>query len=117
MSDRETKEITTPRGHTLVINTYITGREARALRVPYLKQADEFPKEMIDEKGLRASISETAQNLALKMVIVSFDGKKDGADGFDLVDVLLSLPTPEFKFIVNTIDAVMLADEEQKKTS
>ena len=32
MSERETKEITTPGGHKVVIKTYLTAREANALK-------------------------------------------------------------------------------------
>src|ERR1700704_1825611 len=116
MNDRETKEVITPAAHTLRVYTYITGKEARALRAPYLKQADEYPREMIDEKGLRASVMETVENLTLKTLIVSFDGKTDGQDGFDLLDTLLSLPSTELKAITAALNAIMAeAESEEKK--
>ncbi|HEX3861301.1 MAG TPA: hypothetical protein VHY35_06365 [Stellaceae bacterium] len=118
MIDRETREILTPRGHTLKVYTYITGKEARALRAPYLRQADELPKSVIDEKGLRASIYETVENLALKTIVVTFDGKHDGLDDFDLLETLLTLPASEFKFITTAINEIIGDGEnEEKKTN
>jgi hypothetical protein len=116
---RETREITTPGGHTLSIHTYLTGREARDLQVPYLKTSEEYPKEIIDAKGIRAASFQAVQNLSLKTIIVSFDGKKDGDDGFDLVETVLDLPTSEFKFIVQRINEVISdpEGEDQKKTN
>jgi hypothetical protein len=63
---RETKTIQTPLGHTVVLYTYITGREARELQTPYLKTSEEFPKALIDEKGLRAASYQAVQDLTLK---------------------------------------------------
>src|ERR1700709_1108763 len=100
MPDRETKEITTPKGHKLVVYTYITGQEYQALRAPYLKKAEEFPSESIDEKGLRAALMESIENLTLKTLVASFDGKTDGEDGFDLLSAILTLPSSEFKFVI-----------------
>jgi hypothetical protein len=115
---RDIKDIVTPAGHTLSVYTYVTGKEARALRAPYLKQADEYPREMIDEKGLRASVLETVENLTLKTLIVSFDGKTDGQDGFDLLDTLLSLPSTELKAITTALNSVIAeAESEEKKTN
>lgn len=123
--ERETKSVTTPGGHAVVLKTFLTGREARALQTPYLKSADEFPKDQIADVGLRASIFAATQNLTLNTIIVSFDGKKDGEviEGteakFNLVETLLDLPASEFKFIVATANAVVANPDadEQKKTS
>jgi hypothetical protein len=120
---RETREIVTPAGHTLVLYTYLTGREVRELQTPYLKTSEEFPKDVIDTKGLRAASFQAVQNLTIKTIIVSFDGKKDGdtiseTEKFNLLDTILDLPAAETNFIIKRINEVVSppADEEQKKT-
>lgn len=123
MSERETKEITTPGGHVIVLNSYITGREKRALQFPYFKEAADFKPEILAEKGKAGAIFEETQNLALKTVIVSVDGQKDGdaieGGTFSVVEFVLNLPSRESSFIVKAINDVT-SDKEfeaEKKTS
>lgn len=121
--ERETKEVTTPSGHTLVLKTYLTGREKRVLQFPYFKEASDFKPEVLAEKGRAGAIFEETQDLALKTVIVSVDGKKDGDQSdsgpFSVVDWVLNLPSAEFNFVVKAINDVTAdrAFEEEKKTS
>ena len=119
MNQRETKEITTPAGHVVIIHTYLTGREARDLQVPYLKTSEEFPADLIAEKGVRAASFQAVQNLTFKTLIVSFDGKTDGTDGFNIIDAILDLPQPEFRFIVKCMNETISDPdaEAQKKTN
>lgn len=122
---RETTEIKTPGGHTIVVNSYVNGRESRALQVPYLKNVIELDAARVAELGEKAARFEAAQNLALRTVIVSFDGKKDGQgiEGtdttFDLIDTLLALPAPEYRAIVKAMNEVIADDDynEKKKES
>lgn len=114
---RETKDFKTPTGHTIVVKTYLTGREARDLQTPYLKTSEEFPKEVIDAKGLRAACYQAVQDLTLKTVIVSFDGSTQGLDGFDVIETILNLPATETNFIMKSINDIISppdADEEKK---
>jgi hypothetical protein len=114
MNERETRELTTPGGHALVVYTYLTAGEARSVRAPYLKQADEYPNDLIKEIGYKAAVYQDVEDRTLRALIVSFDGKKDGED-FDLITALLALPEPEFKFIKDTINN-RSEEDEQKKT-
>lgn len=123
MESRETKDITTPGGHVIVLNTYITGHEKRALQYPYFKEAADFKPEILAEKGKAGAIFEATQDLALKTVIVSVDGKKDGdaVEGgtFSVVGFVLNLPSRESSFIIKAINDVT-SDREfeaEKKTS
>lgn len=118
MTPRETRDIVTPAGNKLTVYTYLTGRETRELQTPYLKTAEEYPKATIDDKGLRAAIYEAVQNLTLKMLIVSFNDKTDGQDGFVLNDAILDLPSQEFNFIVRKLNEITAPpDAEEKKTN
>jgi hypothetical protein len=105
MMERETIQFNTPQEHSVVAYTYLTGGEARALRAVYLK----------DEASRSARIEEV-ENLTLKTLIVSFDGKADGQDGFDLIGTLMVLPASETKFLVDKLNE-LTKDGDEKKTS
>jgi hypothetical protein len=122
MSDRETKEITTPAGHKLVLYTYVTGLEKRQLMYPFFREASDFGDDVLKVKGKAGAIHDATQDLALRSIIVSADGKKDDAvEGgpFSLVDWVLSLPASETDFIIKAVNEVTNdhAFEPEKKTS
>jgi hypothetical protein len=117
---RETKEVITPvEKHTLVLNTYITGREKRQLQNVYLEgKGIDFNADQKTVTGLRADLVDKATDLAWRIIVVSFDGKKDGVDGFNVVDAILDLRAEDYNFVVATVnDTVTDKDFQEKKTS
>ena len=117
-STRETKEITTPSGAKIALNTYITGRDRRKLRNIYLRDEKELDATSVKEKGAKGTMFEEAQDLALKTVVVSINGKKEGQDGFSIVDFILDLPSKEFEFVIKAVNDVTSDKiDEEKKTN
>lgn len=119
MNERETVVFITPKGRTVKAYTYLTELEYRALQNPYFRTAEEFPKQLIDDKGLKAAILDTVNNLTIKTLIVELDSKKDGQDGFNLLDAFLSLPKSESRFIIKKLNEITSDEEkeEEKKTN
>lgn len=117
--NRETKSVTTPQGHAIVLHTYITGRDRRALAAIFLNKDVSFDMETENIKGFDASLIDKAQDLAFNTVVVSFDGHKNGdiVDGktFSVVDAILDLPDADTKFIVNAVNEVTTDKEFEKK--
>ncbi len=109
--NRETISVTTPAGAAIVLNAYVTGREKRAITNIF------FQKELSE-----AAQYNQAEDMALKTVIVSIDGKKDGdqVDGktYSIVDAVLSMKASESKFILAEVNKVSSEKStEEKKTS
>lgn len=122
MSERETKTITTPiSADTIVIKTYLTGREKRALTNVFLQEGLDFNAETKNVKGLNAKLIDQNQDLGWKTVIVSINGKQDGAqeDGktFSLVEAVLDMRSEDFDFITDQVNEIIKDRSfEEKKT-
>jgi len=112
--ERETKQITTPFGKKIVVLvTYLTGREKRALTNVYLKSGLSFNIADQDVKGFKSDVLEEAENLAWKTVIVSIDGKTEA-----IIETVLDMRSEDYQFIVNAVNEVTNdTDFAQKKTT
>lgn len=117
--NRETKAIKTPvSAHEIVILTYLTGREKRTLTNVYLDEKLNYDAESKKVEGISPASINRAQDVAWKTVIVSFDGKKDGENGFSVVDAVLDLRSEDYNFVVAEVNAITSdKDFDQKKTS
>lgn len=111
--DRDTLTITTPVANKVVVlKSYITGREKRALTNIFLTGELQFSTDAKDIKGLKAGLVEQAEDLAFRTVIVSIDGKTE-----DIVNSVLNLPAQDYSYIVKAVNDIT-ADkkgEEVKK--
>src|SRR5258708_39274410 len=99
MSERETKTITTPGGHTVVLRTYLTGREANDLKSVMFSA---LKMNMEDAQSGKVNVSDVPgtflveqERKALGFLVVSLDG-----DNTAPVDKLLDLPSPEYEAVV-----------------
>lgn len=98
MSNRETKTITTPLGKELVLNTYLTAREARKIRDVFLSRT----KSTVDGTGSTkseitdADLINQKENALLTAVVVSYDGSSE-----NVIDRLLDLPSNEMQFVID----------------
>jgi hypothetical protein len=95
MSERTTKEVATPGGHTVVLKEYVTAREM----MPILKSASatSTPAENIDK--------------ALKMIevaVVSVDGATE-----NVIETVQDLPLADYMFLTKEVAA--LADFQGTK--
>jgi len=107
--DREVKEIITPiGGATVVLKSWITGREKREInRVLFDDSA------MIDGKySIDASKIEDMKDAALKNIIVSVNGMTE-----NIIDILLDMRSEDYDFVVAAVDEVSSdkKSEESKK--
>ena len=112
MPERPTITVVTPTGITVRLNEYITGREKRALTNVFLTGDLTFSADAGQVKGLKGSMVETAEDLAIKTVVVSVDGKTD-----DIVNSVLNLRSEDYAFVVKEINKITadLKGEELKK--
>lgn len=110
---RETKIIITPVSKQNVeINTYITGREKRAMVNVFLDGKVNFNSDTQQLGGISSTTVDKAQELAWNTVVVSIDGVKDG-----IIDKILDMRDIDYNFVVNAVNEVTKdQDFEQKKT-
>lgn len=101
MEQRETKTIETPLKHKLVIYTYATGREMRAIEEITLKaiKVDVSPDGTQKMKDFDTTSRLQVEDLMIKQFVVSFDD-----DTNNILDKVLDLPSGEYDFIVKEID-------------
>ena len=117
--DRETKVFKTPIGNQeVVVKAYLIGREKRALENVFIGQGNNLSIGADSVRGVDAGMVDEAQNTAWRAVIVSIDGKKQGVDGYDVVEDILNMRSADYQFIVKMVNAIS-NDEDftQKKTT
>ena len=94
--------ITTPReGKVVILKTFITGREKRALTSIFLNGDLQFSADAKDIKGLKGGIIEQAEDLALRTVVVSIDGVAD-----DVVGGVLNMHAQDYSFVVAEVNKI-----------
>lgn len=119
MSDRETKKVLTPVGnHEIVMNTYVTGRENRAIVQSMVKGMSLDGKGEV--KNMDAAVIKDSEDVAFATVIVSVDGHKDGdeVDGkrFSIVEEILDMHVKDYNFVVKETNKISFdRDFEEKK--
>jgi hypothetical protein len=97
MSERETRNITTPGNHVVVLRAYLTGREVndikRALFGSVTVERGEDGKPSIPEYPLALAIDR--EKKLIESAVVSVDGKAENAP-----DAILDFPAADYKFVV-----------------
>ena len=109
---RETREITTPSGNVVVLKSYITAREAREIQNVYLSKVSlKQTSEGQSIEGLKGSATSEAEDMAVKVVVISVDGKTEG-----LVDIILDMRVEDNKTIKDAINEITnpQLDDEKK---
>jgi hypothetical protein len=105
MSDRQTFEFTTPAGHKVVLNTYLTGREAQELKsvmFSSLKMSmDDVQTAKVGLADVPTAFLVEQEKKALGYLVVSIDG-----DPADPVAKLLDLPSSEYEAVVKEINKI-----------
>ncbi len=124
--ERETITITTPLDkRTVILKSYITGREQRALTNIFLQNMTDLnidpATQDVNVKKFSPSMVEQADDLAWRTVVVSIDGRVDGelVDGktFSIVDEILDMKLQDYNFVADkvkevTADKYFLADKK-----
>jgi len=95
--ERETRTITTPKGHEAVLKTYLTARERNVLRNVYLEEVKIDTKN--GESGINdlgGSIIEKAEHKLIEVAVISYKGKTG-----DVLNDLLDETPEEYDFVIN----------------
>ncbi len=111
--ERTTKKVITPvEKHEVVLKDYITGGEKRSLISIFLNDTELTGNEAGGGsiKGLKGKLIEEAENLALKIVIVSIDGSIE-----NIVSRALDFRAEDYTFLVNEVNKITSDAEYSKK--
>lgn len=111
--DRETTTIKTPVDkHEIVLKSWITGREKRELRKPFLKEIKISLKK--GEKDAEAESFNSfeamneAENKAIEIMIVSINGKKE-----NILNTVLDMKEKDYSFIIKEINKITKEEDEE----
>ena len=110
---RPTREFKTPLGNVVVINEYLTGREAQELKEIMLRG---MTINMADAKNGQVAMDQTSstflvdqEKAAMKYLVVSVNG-----NSADPVTLLLDLPSCEYDAIVQELQKIQNPTVPQK---
>lgn len=95
--ERETKTLLTSNNHTVVIKTYLTGKESNEIKSELFKGVT-ASGEPGEKPKIPMSLILPYERKQLETLIVSFDGNTENA-----IDALENLPENEYADIVATI--------------
>lgn len=113
-ANREKIEIITPIDkHKVALKTWITGRERRELKKPFMESLKVSLKgkgEDVEKTGIETGKSEyeitdslmlmeKAENKAIEIIVESVDGKKE-----NILDVILDMHEDDYNFVVKAIN-------------
>jgi hypothetical protein len=102
---RETREFQTPGGHTVVLNAYLTGREAQELKAVMFSalkvNMDDAQSGKIGVGDMPSSFLIEQERKALAYLVVSVDG-----DAAAPIEKLLDLPSAEYDAVVKEINGI-----------
>lgn len=101
MPARETKTITTPAGHAVLLNTYLTGRENNELKRAIYGSIGVKDGEA-DASAVTGALLLDQQKAALGYLLVQFDT----LTGDEALNALLDLPSAEYEFVIAEIDKI-----------
>jgi len=93
--ERETKTITTPKGKTLVLKTYVNARERNALRSVMIDSMKIDLQNLEGANELSGSILEKSEAKLIETVVVSYDGSVE-----NILNRLLDESPEEYDFVV-----------------
>jgi hypothetical protein len=103
--ERETKTITTPGGHQVVLRTYLTGREANEIKAAMYAA---LKMNLEDAQAGKVSVSDVPgtfiaeqEQKALGYLLVSIDG-----DASAPVEKLLDLPAAEYEAVIKEVNSI-----------
>ena len=106
----ELTTITLPSGTTAKIKPWLTGREKRKVREVFLKdielKTDETGKSVAS--GVKGSLVDAAENIAIETVVVELDGKTD-----DILNRVLDMRSDDYDALMASINEVT----SEKKSS
>lgn len=110
---RTTKEIRTVGGHVVTLKEWITGGEKRSITNVFLKDVEMKQKGGEQEfTGVKGTVTAEAEDVAIKAVVVSVDGKTD-----NVVSAVLNLPAPDYDEVIAAINEITNPKKKPTSTS
>jgi len=98
----ETKIVTLPSKAKATLKSWLTGRESRALRNVYLKNANiGMAGTEAEIKGITGALVEEEENLAIQTVVIDLDGNSE-----DILNRALSLRDTDFNALLEAVREV-----------
>jgi len=111
--ERETKAITTPGGRTIVLRSYLTGREENELKsllyADLKMSATDVQAGKVSVTDIPASFIVKQEEKAVELLIVSVDGSTENP-----AQKVLDLPSAEYDFVVQEINAIRIPTSREK---
>lgn len=107
--ERETKTIKTPSGAEVVLKTWISGAEARALKLVYYGGL-KVGGGQSTKSG--AEIMAELEDMAFKTVIVSINGSSE-----NILETILAMKVEDYQAVLDAVNAVKDGITEEKKSS
>jgi hypothetical protein len=102
---RETKTITTPGGHSIVLRSYLTGREANQLKELLFADLKLNIEDVRDGKmaveDIPASFLVKQEEKAIELLVVSVDGVTENA-----AQAVLDFPSADYDAVLKAINAI-----------
>jgi hypothetical protein len=109
--ERTTKEIVTPGGYKVVLNSYLTGGEMRKVQAVMAEGMTSNDFMASGGPNMQAVSVFKAQELALEFLLVSInDGTKE-----ESYKLAMDLPASELGFIMKEVDEKIGGEEDKKK--
>ncbi len=109
--NRETKTIETTKGTKIVVNTYVTGREANVIKAELLKKAKiNGETGEVDNSGISGDFIIEQERKLLEVIVVSINDSKEG-----IVDKLQDLPNGEYQEVVAAVNEIYTAGLAARK--
>lgn len=111
MADRETQELETPtEKHKVVIKTYLTGLEQRAIEAVYLSSVKYETETMTTRPTFDGTIAQKAEDETIKQYVVSVDGETK-----DVLAAVLNMRKEDYDFVRETLQKMGGGPESKKK--
>lgn len=109
---RETREISVG-GHVIVLNTYITGRESRAIEQSMYDKLHLSQRNGEQEiSGIKGSVIIEREDAQIKAVVVSIDGNSE-----NIVERLLDFASEHYDEVLTEVRAVVEKKNQQTNSS
>lgn len=103
--ERETKTLTTPSKQTVVIKTYLTGREFRQIEQVFTSKA-EIGADGQATGSFKGTLVQEAEDALITQAVVSVNGKSENCR-----EALLDFPRADFQYVVKELNAMQYGGE------
>lgn len=107
---RETKEITTPSGSKVVIKSWISAREANAVKQPMLKAMKVDPNTGTTSSSIDGDFLIEQEKTLIGILVVSVDG-----DTSTQLEKLLDMRNDDYQFVITEVNKIYTSNLTQTK--